>query len=286
LLRSVEKQFARAADLLKSPYPVALSLALRGISRSFDSIVPASIRDLSIAIGMLDARTPELLEIQSRIVSARWTMLQLLAGHTPLGVRRSQDLWKRIAVLGPLLGQIIDEDKRIAQHFSPARLVMRWRHKRSNLAELMSIGDRHERGRLLEDLMNALVTSSEGLRVVDVRHRSDYEEIDIILSLTKYNALLSHWGPIILIECKNWRDKVGTDPVRSFYTKMTTKKGAVRLGVIVSPSGFTKGVRELCRIFADALIIAVGSEELQEMMGHNSSFITVIERLIPSTLFA
>jgi hypothetical protein len=49
-----------------------------------------------------------------------------------------------------------------------------------------------------------MVNSSEGLRLVEVRHRNNYEEIDIIVSITKYNPLLSYWGPLLSIECKNW----------------------------------------------------------------------------------
>jgi hypothetical protein len=66
---------------------------------------------------------------------------------------------------------------------------------------------------------------------------------------------------------------------------MTTKKGAVRLGVLISPSGFTKGVRELSRIFQDALIIAIGPDELREAVAHNRSLVDILEKLIPDTLF-
>jgi hypothetical protein len=283
--RSIEERLVRAGDLLHSPYPLALSLAFRGLTQGSSGAQPSSIRDLTLSIEMLEPKTPEVLEVQRRIAEARWALIEALAAQKSLGIRRTRALWVQIARLVPLLSEVIDEDTRLRQHFSPARGLVRLRQGAVNLTELASVEDPHERGRLLEHVITDMVNASSGLRVVDVRHRNDYEEIDIIVSITQYNPLLSHWGPLLLIECKNWRNKVGTDPVRAFYTKMTTKKGAVRLGVIVSPSGFTKGVRELSRLFQDALVIAIGPEELRQVATRKESFLELLEQLIPDALF-
>lgn len=67
---------------------------------------------------------------------------------------------------------------------------------------------------------------------------------------------------------------------------MITKKGAARLGIIISPSGFTKGVKELSRLFQDGLVISIGPNELSRVESREISFITLLEQSIPSALFA
>jgi hypothetical protein len=282
---SVEECFLDASNLLHSPYPLAVSLAFRGISRSRSKVAPSSVRDLTLAVDMLDPKTPELLELRERIANARWLVIEALSTQKALGILPAGEVWTHIARLVPLLSEIIDEDGRLREHFSPARNLVFSRMKAYDLEEFGSIRDPNQRGRFLEDFITTVVNASKGLRVVDVRHRNNYEEIDVIVSITKYNPLLSHWGPLLLIECKNWKGKVGTEPVRSFYTKMTTKKGAVRLGVIIAPAGFTKGVRELSRLLPDALIVAMGPNEIQQVAVGDRSFVDVLEGLIPGTLF-
>ena len=57
------------------------------------------------------------------------------------------------------------------------------------------VSDPSERGRILERAVCAMLSSGHGLRIVDVRHRNDYEEIDIIVAITRYSPMLSHRGP-------------------------------------------------------------------------------------------
>jgi Restriction endonuclease len=284
-LSSIEEDFVKAGDLLESPYPLAVSLAFRGISKSCESVPPESIRDITLSIEMLHAKTPELLELRKRIESTRWSIIEALGARTSIGSHAVLHKWLKIASLIPILSSVIDEDLRLRQHFSPALRLELSTQQGHSLPRLVSVSDPNERGRLLEDFVVAIVNSSRGLRVVDVRHRNNYEEIDIIVSVISYNPLLSYWGPLLLIECKNWNSKVGTEPVRAFYTKMTAKKGAVRLGVIISPFGFTKGVQELSRVLQDALIIAIGPNELEQATAPGGSFVSTLEKLIPETLF-
>ena len=74
--------------------------------------------------------------------------------------------------------------------------------------------------------------------------------------------------------------------MRAFYTKLTTKKGAVRLGVIISSSGFTKGVSEVTRLFQDALVVTLALDDLIPVVNGKSTFVNVLRTAIPTALFA
>jgi len=67
---------------------------------------------------------------------------------------------------------------------------------------------------------------------------------------------------------------------------MTTKKGAVRLGVIISASGFTKGVRELTRLFQEALVVTLTLDDLVPVVNAQSTFVNVLRTAVPNALFA
>lgn len=285
-VKAIEQNFVKASDLLNSPYPLALSLTFRALVDSCSAITADNIKDLTLAIEMLPPDTPEVLEMRNHVEHARWLLIHFLSNQNNVDIKSVKNIWVKIVSLAPLLYSVIDKGDRLKQHFSPTRELYRYSLMSITLMDVITVKDSHERGRLLETYVKEMIDASRGLRVVDVRRRNNFEEIDIIVSLNQNNPLLSYWGPLILVECKNWSKKVGTDPVRSFYTKMITKKGAARLGIIISPSGFTKGVKELSRLFQDGLVISIGPNELSRVESREISFITLLEQLIPSALFA
>lgn len=284
--RKVEQGFIKAAESLNSSYPFALSLIYRALINSKEQVTSLSVRDLTLAIEMLDPETPEIEELRNRTTQARWNVIESFGSTGRLSLSTVRRLWMRIAALAPLTSRVIDESSRLKAHFAPTRNLRLTHSIALNLDEVVAIEDANERGLLLERLVTEMIEASEGLRVLDVRHRNSFEEIDIIVSLISDVPMLSYWGPLILVECKNWKKKIGVDSVRSFYTKMITKKGAVRLGLLISPSGFTKGITELTRLFQDVLILTIGPEELTKISKGSVSFLALIEELIPKTLFA
>jgi hypothetical protein len=67
---------------------------------------------------------------------------------------------------------------------------------------------------------------------------------------------------------------------------MTTKKGAVRLGVMISTSAFTKGVQEVVRTIRDGLMVTLALEDLRPVAGGDSDFGSVLRSAIPAALFS
>ncbi len=282
-IRELETTLVRVAELIQSDYPIAVSLALRGLHRKSVGD-PTCLRDLSIAARMLEPKTPELRHLREIIETARWDATTYITGVTNFGVPEDGS-WREIIRLIPLLTAVADEDNRIRWHFAPYRHLPS-RAPSVQLEVIRNLSDVTQRGVALEEFIVQMIESSPGLRVLDVRHRNSFEEIDIIVSSSKDDPMLSYWGPVLIIECKNWHDKVGTDPVRAFYTKMTTKKGAVRLGVLISASGFTKGVHEVTRLFQDALVVTLSLDDLMPVANGQSTFVGILRTAIPNALFA
>ncbi len=280
----IEKDLIRASELLRSPYPLAVSLGVRGLSRCLAKDT-ACIRDLSMAVGMVVPKTPETRQLREVLENARWHALEQFTkgSHSSQAI---SDFWHQIQVLLPLLSDVAGEDRRLKMHFAPYRDLLQYRSDEVQIDMVSAISDPNRRGRALEDLLVSMIEAAPGLRVLDVRHRNNYEEIDIIVSSTAVDALLSYWGPLFIVECKNWDKKVGTDPVRAFYTKMTTKKGAVRLGVMISASGFTRGVKELSRVFQDGLVLTLSLNELRPVSRGETTFSDLLRTAIPTALFA
>lgn len=283
-IQELEMKLLRASHLVRSDYPLAISLALRGLSRKALED-PRGIRDLSLAVRMLEPKTPELRHLRELIEEARWDATMQCTGQSKPS-QSENDNWNEVLKVVPLLTSVASENNRIKDHFAPYRDLFRRQTSTTRLEMIRALSDRNQRGLALEEVVVDMIESSPSLQVLDVRHRNSYEEIDIIVSCSTDELMLSYWGPVFIIECKNWDDKVGTDPVRAFYTKMTTKKGAVRLGVIISASGFTKGVREITRLFQEALVVTLTLDDLVPVVKGQSTFVNVLRTAIPTALFA
>jgi hypothetical protein len=67
---------------------------------------------------------------------------------------------------------------------------------------------------------------------------------------------------------------------------MATKKNAIKLGILVSPSGFTKGVSEQIARFPNALILTFGPDELKDLIFGKKDIRTILEERIPLTLLS
>jgi hypothetical protein len=278
--------FANSSRLLGSTDPLALSLSFRALYKSAYSVKSTSILDLTRAAEMLSPRTPEIAELKDRVLDARWNLIERTTKDKQHGSRQIAGLWRKIACVGPLLDDVIDEDNRLEWHFSPAPEIWESKSGPTTLEDILRIGNHHKRGKLLEELIVGLIQRSRELAVVDVRHKNNFEEIDIIAKLVQPTPVLAHFGPIFIIECKNWREPIGTEPLRSFYAKMATKKGAVRLGIFVAPSGFKSGAKEQIRQFPDSLILTITGKELGHVIEGEMTFGELLDDLVPLSLFA
>jgi Restriction endonuclease len=100
------------------------------------------------------------------------------------------------------------------------------------------------RGDALEDLICYFLEELPGVRCLrNSRDPFQSQEIDVTVA----NAALSTWMRIfpsaILVECKNWDDRVGVNAVTDFIFKLMAKY--VEVGIIVAANGITGDPAEL-----------------------------------------
>ena len=285
IIAETKQNFEKAAKYLRSQDPIALSIAFSALVNSLTSIDGKVIGDLSFSIEMMRARTPEVFEVRKRLSALRWGLIETRSRSLSVDRKEAGDLWENIARLAPLLDDIIDTDNRLSDNLFPFLMMSRDPFQ-ITVEELLSVSDSDARGKILEDSVAEIIARSSGLKLIDVRHSNKYEEIDIVALVTRGSPMLEQWGPIILFECKNWQEKVGTEPVGFLYSKMVTKKNAIRLGVLVSPSGFTEGVDEQIARLPTCLILKFGPDELRTLLAGKKDVRDLLEEQIPLALLS
>lgn len=106
-------------------------------------------------------------------------------------------------------------------------------------------GSNNRKGERLEALLAFLFAQVSDLRVVARNYRNETEEIDLVLQIDNFSQRV--WQrpgmPFILVESKNTAEKASQPMMSTLITKIQTKRGSVRLGILVSPAGFTEDAR-------------------------------------------
>ena len=112
--------------------------------------------------------------------------------------------------------------------------------------EAKKTDDSNKKGKLLEELFCHLIRIDGNLVLVERNLRTKSEEIDIVLQTGVSSPFWSRVAsPLILMECKNWKDKVGVKEVRDFVGKIENRPRLIcQVGFLIALSGFTKAVEE------------------------------------------
>jgi predicted helicase len=102
-----------------------------------------------------------------------------------------------------------------------------------------------ERGRALEDLICYVFGLVPGIAVT---HRNemnvfDTEEVDVALWNDGTDDGFHALPNLILVECKNWSNAVGSGEVAWFMTKL--KNRGLDFGILISPHGITGNAQDL-----------------------------------------
>jgi len=132
-------------------------------------------------------------------------------------------------------------------------------------------GGTYERGQRFEGLLAFLFSQVEDFHVVERNYRTETEELDAVIQqrATGGRAWANLGAPFILVEAKNWKNKVDQKEFSAFRVKMQGKRGTVRLGLMVGASGFTgDAMTQELKFASDDLTIAfLGPEELEGWIG-------------------
>lgn len=89
----------------------------------------------------------------------------------------------------------------------------------------------------LENLADFLFSSIRGIEVIDRNVRTSAEEIDLLLKNESNNLFWRQLGSPLLVECKNWSKKIGTDEVIIFKDKLESHD--IKVGILIAVKGIT-----------------------------------------------
>lgn len=96
-----------------------------------------------------------------------------------------------------------------------------------------------EQGRALEDLICSLFALVPGISITHRNALNTFktEEIDVALWNEQDDSGLYFLPNIILVECKNWSVRIGSEEVNWFDTKLRNR--GLDFGILVCPKGIT-----------------------------------------------
>lgn len=93
------------------------------------------------------------------------------------------------------------------------------------------------KGSTFELLCKYLFKCLDGVEVVEHDIRMDSEEIDLVLWNAQIEEVLRPWEFVILIECKNWSEKVGAALLDNFIAKL--RRRSLKTGIFIAANGVT-----------------------------------------------
>ena len=149
----------------------------------------------------------------------------------------------------------------------------------------LSAGTAQEKGRRLEALLAFLFSQVSDFRVVLRNHRNKSQEIDLVLQIDNFSQRVWHGKPLVLVEAKNRATKADQPTFSVLVTKIRTKRQSVKLGFLVSTTGFTADLeRESLRYSeSDLCIVLIGPETLRELV-ESADLDGALEKLVIQAL--
>lgn len=131
------------------------------------------------------------------------------------------------------------------------------------------VAPKSERGRMLETLMGAILSSVKGFSIISTNVRTSTEEIDLLVRNNSDEWPWAYESPLLLVECKNWsRDKIGVADVKVFADKLNNRFGRTRFGLFVTASAIPKTVRDevLRHSTSTTLILLIDEPALRSLV--------------------
>jgi hypothetical protein len=136
--------------------------------------------------------------------------------------------------------------------------------------EALKSTDTNEKGKLLEQVFVKLFQLDGSFVVVEHNVRTETEQIDIVVQPDTSSPFWSKVSPpMLLLECKNWKDKIGTKELQVFATKIENRpKILCRIGYLISISGFTDDAeKELIGYRArDFVLATITADHIKELI--------------------
>lgn len=95
------------------------------------------------------------------------------------------------------------------------------------------------RGKVLERLALQVFLTIKGLQVIRTNARLEAEELDVYLQNNIGQGFWKIAGSPIIVECKNWSEKVGAAVIGSLFDKLKSIGPDAKTAILVAPAGVT-----------------------------------------------
>ncbi len=148
-------------------------------------------------------------------------------------------------------------------------------------------GTTTEQGRILEDLICYVFSRVSGISIFkrNILNVFDTEEIDVAFWNDRLITGLPFLPNVLLVECKNWHNPVGSQEVSYFANRLRNR--GCDFGILVATNGITGTASDLTAArfqMATALregqrIMVITREELEEL-SHSRQLSTLLKRKI------
>ncbi len=182
----------------------------------------------------------------------------------------------KINIQNIFFNQIKDNSNEILNNYSYNKLQVIWNDIKSN--DYSS----QEKGQLFEEFVVMLLKLDSSVVIESKNFKVRDEEIDILFS---YNFGTNFWNsfnsPCILIECKNWTNKVGVSELRNFEVKIRNHKNFAKIGFFVSANEFCDdSIKDyLKRLGRDEFVIApINGKDISELLENRYSLEQFLRR--------
>ena len=95
------------------------------------------------------------------------------------------------------------------------------------------------KGKILEDLASEIIQTIKGLKLLKRNARLKAEEIDLLVRNDITDGCWRFLGSPIIIECKNWSDKVGAREISILFDKMHSIGPDTKTAILIAPNGIS-----------------------------------------------
>lgn len=192
------------------------------LSRMRSAVATVSGLRLGVA-GTLDTlKSPHIIKAVDELECAVLPVVETDFGYRSLGLRAS-------------VADVIYEHRLVLEPLLARELLERC------LTRAAKAQGTYNKGATLELLVALMLSQVTGFEVTDKNILSRNQEVDVHATNRNIAGPLGR-GQFVLAECKNWKDPVPRKEYNAFASKLRTRHGMAKLGVMVTTSTFESGV--------------------------------------------
>jgi len=128
--------------------------------------------------------------------------------------------------------KITERDRRLTSTYTPKRSI-------KEMLEVALKATGPDKGKSLEEFAEELFRTVKGLHIISRNQRLLAEELDLYLQNNINEGFWRLLGSPIIVECKNWSNKVGAREISVLYDKLFSVGPDAKTSILMAPLGIT-----------------------------------------------